>query len=89
MRLDRALDRFDGDLARRNCSPRSRRDYFWHLRRLFEHLPPEDPRTDDLTQDVIRDCLDAWADALQGRRDFSLLLQVAVLQRPGRAESDG
>ena len=34
MRLDRALDRFDGDLARRNCSPRSPRDYFWHLRRL-------------------------------------------------------
>ena len=68
MRLDRALDRFDGDLARRNCSPRSRRDYFWHLRRLFEYLPPEDPRTTDLTQDVIRDCLDRWADATPSTR---------------------
>ena len=68
MRLDRALDRFDGDLARRNCSPRSPRDYFWHLRRLFDHLPPEDPRTSDLTQDVIRDCLDEWADATPATR---------------------
>ena len=68
MRLDRALDRFDGDMARRNCARRSRDDYFWHLRRLFEHLPKEDPRTDDLTQDVIRDCLDEWANATPSTR---------------------
>lgn len=68
MRLDRALDRFDGDMARRNCSRRSRDDYFWHLRRLFDHLPPEDPETGDLTQVVIRDCLDEWADATPSTR---------------------
>lgn len=62
MRLDRALDRFDGDMARRNCSRRSRNDYFSHLRRLFEHVPG-DPQTSDVTPDAICDCLDEWANA--------------------------
>jgi integrase len=62
MRLDRALDRFDGDMARRNCSRRSRNDYFWHLRRLFEHVP-DDPQTSDVTPDAICECLDEWANA--------------------------
>jgi len=60
MRLDRALDRFVGDMARRNCSERSRDDYFRHLCRLFEELPP-DPTVADLTPDILRDCLDKWA----------------------------
>lgn len=38
MRLDRAIDRFDGELARRGCSKRSRSDYFRKLASLCELL---------------------------------------------------
>jgi integrase len=69
MRLDRALDRFDGDMARRDRSLRSRRDYFLHLRRLFDvDGLPVDPQASDVTLDVIRDCLDLWADATPSTR---------------------
>jgi len=61
MRLDRPLDGFLCDMARRNYSERSRDDYFRNLCRLFEELPT-DPTVADLTPDVLRDCLDKWAD---------------------------
>lgn len=60
MRLDRALDRFDGDMARRNCAKRSRDDYFRTLCRLFLFVP-RDPVVADLTPDAMRGCLDTWA----------------------------
>jgi len=41
MRLDRALDGFLCDMARRNYSERSRDDYFRNLCRLFEELPTD------------------------------------------------
>jgi integrase len=60
VRLDRALDRFDGDMARRNCSTRSRDDYFRTLCRLFVFVP-RDPVVIDVTPDALRECLDTWA----------------------------
>jgi integrase/recombinase XerD len=60
MRLDRALDRFDGDMARRNCSRRSRDDYYRTLCRLFLFVP-RDPVVVDVTPDALRECLDTWA----------------------------
>jgi site-specific recombinase XerD len=62
MRLDRALDRFIGDMARRNCSPRSRSDYFSTLCRLFAYVPA-DAMTADVTKDALLDCLGDWAGA--------------------------
>lgn len=47
-------------MARRNCTSRSREDYFCHLCRVFEDLP-SDPTVADLTPESLRDCLDKWA----------------------------
>ncbi len=67
MRPDRALDRFDGDMARRNCSPRSRDSYSRTLSCLFAQLPV-DPTVTDVTEDVIRRCLDGWSGGKAGTR---------------------
>jgi integrase len=66
-RLDRALDRFIGDMARRNFTPRSRDAYYRHLSRLFDHLPA-DATVAHVTPDAIRTCLDGWADASASTR---------------------
>jgi integrase len=60
MRLDRALDRFIDDMARRNCAERSRDDYFLCLCRLFLFVP-RDPTVSDVTPEAVRECLDTWA----------------------------
>jgi len=39
LRLDRAIDRFDGELARRGCTKVSRADYFRKLAPLCDLLP--------------------------------------------------
>ncbi len=90
VRLDRALDRFIGDMARRNCSSRSRDDYFGMLCRLFMHLPA-DALTSDLTLDVLRDCLDEWSARQPNTRYkvdaiFRAFLQVALSERAHRPE---
>src|SRR5437016_1023917 len=54
-------------MARRNCSARSRDDYFQTLCRVFAHLPA-DAMTSDLTPDVLRDCLDEWSDCQPNTR---------------------
>jgi len=60
MRLDRAIDRFDGELARRGCSKRSRDDYFRKLAHLCELLPDADVAS--VTEDDCRAYLDRWRD---------------------------
>lgn len=60
MRLDRALDQFDGDMARRNCQARSRDDYYRTLCRLFLSVP-RDPTVADVTPEALRGRLDTWA----------------------------
>jgi integrase len=60
VRIDRAIDRFDGELARRGCSRRSRLDYFRKLNVLCELLPDAD--VDAVTEDDCRAHLDRWRD---------------------------
>jgi integrase len=60
LRLDRAIDRFDGELARRGCSKRSRADYFRKLAPLCDLLP--DASVADVTEDACRAYLDRWRD---------------------------
>jgi site-specific recombinase XerD len=67
VRLDRALDRFIGDMARRNNTSRSRDAYYRHLSRLLDQLP-SDATPAQVTPDAIRACLDGWADASASTR---------------------
>jgi integrase/recombinase XerD len=67
VRLDRALDRFIGDMARRNFTPRSRDAYYRHLSRLLDGLSA-DATVAHVTPDAIRTCLDGWADASASTR---------------------
>ncbi len=60
LRLDRAIDRFDGELARRGCTKRSRDDYFRKLAPLCDLLP--DATVTDVTEDDCRAYLDRWRD---------------------------
>jgi integrase len=60
VRLDRAIDRFDGELARRGCAKRSRADYFRKLAPLCDLLP--DAAVSDVTEDDCRAHLDRWRD---------------------------
>lgn len=60
MRLDRAIDRFDGELARRGCTKVSRADYFRKIAPLCD-LPP-DAAVTEVTEDDCRAHLDRWRD---------------------------
>lgn len=60
LRLDRAIDRFDGELARRGCTKRSRADYRRKLAALCDLLP--DASVTDVTEDDCRAHLDRWRD---------------------------
>jgi integrase len=60
MRLDRAIDRFDRELAGRGCARRSRSDYFRKLSPLCELLPDADITS--VTEEHCRVHLDRWRD---------------------------
>ena len=64
MRLERAVDQFIGELARRGYSARTRDDYWRKLNRLSDRLPDA-----DVTGVGAEDCrtyLDRWRDASPG-----------------------
>jgi integrase len=67
LRLDRALDRFIGDMARRDNTARSRDAYFRHLAQLLDQLPA-DATVAHVTPDAIRTCLDGWANTSASTR---------------------
>ena len=73
MRLDRAIDRYIGELARRSCSARTRNDYFRKLAPLCDRVPDSDAR--DVTEDDCRAYLDRWRDRSAG----TLAHSVSVL----------
>ena len=60
MRLDRALDQFDSELALRGCVKRSRSDYFRKLSPLCGFLPDADVAS--VTEGDCRAYLDRWRD---------------------------
>jgi integrase len=64
VRLDRAIDRYIGELARRSCSPVTRNDYFRKLAPLCDLLPDAD--AGDVTEDDCRRYLDRWRDRSPG-----------------------
>ena len=61
MRLDLALDRYIGDLARKGCSPSTRRSYWFKLTKLCDRR--------DIAEVTPDDCaafIDQWADSSNG-----------------------
>jgi integrase/recombinase XerD len=74
VRLDRAIDRFDGELARRGCTKRSRADYRRKLTPLCDLLP--DASVLDVTEDDCRAHLDRWRD----RHPNTMRHSVSVLK---------
>lgn len=104
MRLDRAIDQFIADMARRNCARRSRDDYFATICRLFV-FAPRDPEVSDVTPEIMRTCLDSWAERAPNTRykvdamfrafNKWLLMQELVehdpmhrIPRPGRQNAE-
>jgi integrase len=70
VRLDRAIDVFQGEQARKGRSPRTRDDYF----RKLVLLCPYDgdcPPVGDVTADDCRRVLDRWRDSAPGTRYHS------------------
>jgi integrase len=70
VRLDRAIDLFEGEQARKGRSPRTREDYF---RKLVLLCPKEGdcPPVGDVTADDCRGLLDRWRDSAPGTRYHS------------------
>jgi integrase/recombinase XerC len=70
MRLDRAIDLFQGEQARKGRSPRTRDDYF---RKLVLLCPKEGecPSVGEVTADDCRKVLDRWRDSAPGTRYHS------------------
>lgn len=64
MRLDRAIDRYLGELARRGRAKQTREDYFRKLAPLCDALRDVDVR--DVTDDDCRAYLDRWRDKAPG-----------------------
>jgi site-specific recombinase XerD len=64
VRLDRAIDRFIGELARRGCTQTTRADYRRKLEPLCDRLPDADAA--DVSADDCRAYLDRWADKAPG-----------------------
>jgi hypothetical protein len=67
MRLDRAIDRYLGDLARQGKSSRTRDDY---RRKLLPLCGPkeviEPPEASEIETDDCRQYLDGWNEAASG-----------------------
>ena len=70
MRLDRAIDLFQGEQARKGRSDRTRDDYF---RKLVLLCPKQGdcPPVEDVTADDCRRVLDRWRDSAPGTRYHS------------------
>ena len=62
MKLDRALDLYMGDLARRGYSPMTRRSYAFKLNKLCDRHE----NVEDVTREDCAAFLDQWSDASMG-----------------------
>jgi len=72
MRLDRAIDRYLGDLSRRGYSRRTRDSYFRKLSKLYDRYPVgSDLAVEDVTEDDCRALLDTWNEAAPATRYHS------------------
>jgi integrase len=71
MRLDRAIDVFLGELARKGYSSRTREDYWRKLLPLCGASGVEAPHLDDVGETDCREHLDRWRDGAPGTRYHS------------------